>query len=398
MFALPLAWRLLTEVSPRLLWALGWNFAVKGIGSVRRFQKRRAAGVVFPAFLMISVTDRCNLSCQGCWVTPSAPPRVLPADTLEEIITRARSEGCTFFGLLGGEPLLYPPLWEVLEKHPDCYFQVFTNGTLLTAEVADQMRRLGNVTPLISIEGLERVSDERRGGHGVYRDARQALAHCHAAGLFTGVATSVCRSNYNDLVNRAYLRALVDAGAHYLWYYIYRPVGPRPCPELALDGEAIRDLRRFLVESRSRVPLILVDAYWDAAGKGLCPAATGISAHIAPGGEVEPCPVVQFATESVTAPGDWVRSVAESDFLQRFRSCACETGRGCILLDAPARLAAVVQEAGARDTTGRGTGMAEIAALEVRPSHVHPGPPIPEQHWAYRLAKKYWFFGFGAYG
>jgi hypothetical protein len=32
-----------------------------------------------------------------------------------------------------------------------------------------------------------------------------------------------------------------------------------------------------------------------------------------------------------------------------------------------------------------------------RHSQHHPGHEIPEANWAYRFAKKHWFFGFGAY-
>ena len=50
---------------------------------------------------------------------------------------------------------------------------------------------------------------------------------------------------------------------------------------------------------RSRLPLALVDAYWDDQGQALCPMATGISHHINPWGDIEPCPIIQFATENI---------------------------------------------------------------------------------------------------
>jgi hypothetical protein len=52
---------------------------------------------------------------------------------------------------------------------------------------------------------------------------------------------------------------------------------------------------------------------------------------------------------------------------------------------------------GARDTTVRGTAMAELDAMTPRFSQWLPGQEIPEKHWMYRLAKKYWFSDFGAY-
>ncbi len=75
--------------------------------------------------------------------------------------------GNAFFGILGGEPFLHRELLDFLEGQPDVYFQVFTNGHFITDEVAKRLRKMGNVTPLISVEGSQIVSDERRGREGV---------------------------------------------------------------------------------------------------------------------------------------------------------------------------------------------------------------------------------------
>ncbi len=393
-----LAWRFLRETDPRLLARFLYTFAWKSLRCVQRFEQRRARGDGFPAFLFLSITNACNLRCQGCWVTPTSPPRHLDLELAHRIIEAARSRGSFFFGILGGEPLLHPGLFELLGAHRDCYFQLFTNGTLITDEVAARLRELGNVTPLISIEGLEAVSDERRGGTGVFEAALAGLARCRREGLIIGVASSLCRSNIGELATKAFARRLVSLGVHYLWYYIYRPVGPRPCPELALDRDQILALRRFLVEVRSAVPLLIVDAYWDHEGKALCPAAVGISHHVNPFGGLEPCPVIQFAAEDLGAAADVGAAVAGSSFLAAFRRFAVDAGRGCIVMEGPDRLACFLREQGARDCTGRGTGFAELATACPRLSHHVPGAEIPERHWAYRFAKKHWFFGFGAYG
>ncbi len=260
------------------------------------------------------------------------------------------------------------------------------------------MRRLGNITPLISIEGLEQVSDERRGGTQVYQRSLEGLECCRRERLLIGVATSICKSNFRDLVSEAFVREMIGRGVHYLWYYIYRPVGAQPSVELCLSADEIAALRRFLVEIRGRVPLIIVDAYWDAEGRALCPAATGISHHIGPWGDIEPCPPIQFARENARDSDDAVRLIERSAFLDLFRRFAASRTRGCVLMDCPGELRDFVAAQRVRDTSGRGTALAELGAMRCRPGHHMPGREIPERHWAYRLAKKYWFFGFGAYG
>ncbi|MBN2450893.1 MAG: radical SAM protein [Lentisphaeria bacterium] len=392
------AWRLLRETDPRLLWKLVHTLGWKGMRAIRSFERRRDRGETFPAFLFLSITNACNLRCQGCWVTQSSPPKHLELETLNRIIEAGKQHGCSFYGILGGEPFLHPRLFDLLRAHPDCYFQVFTNGTLITPETAAALRRLGNVTPLISIEGSESVSDVRRGGARVFARSLEGLQACARERLFTGVACSICKSNLEDLAGEPFARRLVELGVHYLWYYIYRPVGPRPAPELALDRDEVRRLRRHIVALRRRAPLLVVDSYWDHDGKALCPAALGISHHVNPFGDLEPCPIIQFAADNLARADDIAGTIAHSPFLDRFRDAVPRRTRGCIVLEDPAALANLLRETGARDTTGRGTGFAELAALCPCQSHHMPGDEVPEDHWAYRFAKKHWFFGFGAYG
>lgn len=390
-------WRCMREVEPRLMRTCAWNLGIQGVRSVHRFEKNRKKGRVSPAFGFISVTSKCNLRCQGCWVSTDSNTE-MPPETLRAVIASMRAGGTRFFGILGGEPLLYGPLFDVLTDFPDCYFQLFTNGSFLTDAVAARMNALGNITPLISIEGDEGVSDQRRRGEGVYRSAMAALEACRNARLLTGVATSVCATNIETLASEAFARTLVDSGVHYLWYYVYRAVGPNPVPELALTAEQITRLRRFMVDLRCKVPLMVVDAYWDHEGKALCPAATGISHHINPAGEIEPCPPIQFACDNVGDGSDVPGVMRDSTFLAAFRERAAATTRGCLLLENPEVLWRIVHENNAHDSSGRGGAHAELAAMRPLPGHHQPGEEIRERSFPYRFAKKHWFFGFGAYG
>lgn len=396
MVPLQFAHRMLTEPDPRLLWKFSYNMGYKGMRSVELFKKRLKQGVHFPPFLFISIINSCQLRCQGCWVDVAAPQKLLSLEDMNRIINEAKAHGNSFFGLLGGEPFMHPQLMDILAAHPDCYFQIFTNGQLITDSVAKELRRLGNATPLISIEGTEVVSDERRGRLNVLNKTLEGLAACKRNRLITGVATSVCQTNI-DLVSEPWLRKLIDLGAHYAWFHTYRVVGPVPNPSLALTPEQVLQIRRFVVEMRSKLPLALIDAYWDDKGEALCPMATGVSHHISPYGDVEPCPIIQFARESVRDEGGLYQIMTNSEFLKDFRQTAAKTTRGCIVLERPDLVKELAIKHGARDTTQRGTALAEMDALEPRTSQHNPGNEIPEDSWAYRFAKKHWFFGFGAY-
>ena len=395
---LTMASRMLRSTDKRLLWKFAWNFGFKGMLSVQRFKRRLKQGQVFPPFLYVSIINSCNLRCTGCWVDVAAKQEKISLEDWNRLITSAKAHGNRFFGILGGEPFLHPDLIAMLEAHPDCYFQIFTNGHPIDDALAAELRRVGNATVLISVEGFEAVSDERRGREEVLSRTLAGIEAAVRARLITGVASSICQTNFDELVNDAWIDRLIELGVHYAWFHTYRAVGPDAAPELALTPEQVLRVRRFAVETRNSKPIGFVDAYWDDQGRALCPAATGISHHISPYGDIEPCPIVQYATESIRDNGgDIFKTMTESSLLADFRRTAAGATRGCLVLERPDLVAEVGRRHGARDTTARGRSYEELDALEPRNSQHDPGHEVPEKHWMYRFAKKHWFFGFGAY-
>src|SRR5688572_20749432 len=160
---LRMAKRLLFETDKRLLWKLFWNMGLKGFLSVQRHKSRLKRGEYFPPFLYVSIINSCNLRCQGCWVDVASKQEIIQPEAFHKLVREARQMGNVFFGVVGGEPFMHPKLFELLEPHRDSYFQIFTNGHFITDEKAKRLRALGNVTPLISVEGSEIISDVRRG-------------------------------------------------------------------------------------------------------------------------------------------------------------------------------------------------------------------------------------------
>ena len=394
---LSLASRVFRTTDKRLLWKFAWNFGWKGMRSVEKFKGRIKHGEYFPPFLYISILNSCNLRCQGCWVDVEAPRESIDLARMNRLITDAKRHGNSFFGILGGEPFMHPELLDLLGDHPDCYFQIFTNGQFISEKVATELRRLGNATPLISIEGREIVSDQRRGKKDVFNKTMRGLENCLEQRLLTGVATSVCQTNIEELLTESWLQELIDRGVHYVWYHTYRPVGPKMNSGLALRQDQLVRVRKFIVAMRAKMPIAMIDAYYDDRGQALCPMSTGVSHHINPRGDIEPCPIIQFATENIDDERGVFETMRSSAFLRDFRELSAQATRGCVVLERPDLVKQLVLKHGARDTTPRGTAMAELEAMQPRFSQYLPGEEVPETHWMYRVAKKYWFNDFGAY-
>ncbi|MCA9151867.1 MAG: radical SAM protein [Planctomycetales bacterium] len=390
--------RLLLETDKRLLWKAAWNAGFRGMLSVQKHKRRLKQGQFYPPFIYISLINSCNLRCQGCWVDVASPQQKIELDHLNRIVNESKAMGNSFFGILGGEPFMHPQLLDLLAQHPDCYFQVFTNGHFIDQHVARELRRIGNTTPLISVEGSEIISDQRRGRLHVYSKTMEGLHHCLENKVMTGVCTSLCQSNYRDLLSEAWVDRLIELGVFYTWFHIYRPVGPDAHPELALTPEQQREARRFVVNIRASKPIVVIDAYYDGEGQALCPAATGFTHHIGPWGDIEPCPVIQIAKESIYDDRPLKDTFNNSAFLRDFREIAAQSTRGCIILERPDLLRELADRHDARDTTARKTSLIELEQLQSRSSQFDPGHEIPEKNLAYRLAKKFWFNDYGAYG
>jgi len=327
----------------------------------------------------------------------AAKQEKIEAEHLHRLIREASEAGNSFFGILGGEPFMYKGLLDILAQHPNCYFQIFTNGQLITDEVAKKMRGMGNVTPLISIEGTEIVSDERRGKSDVYSKSMQGILNCVDNKLLTGVATSLCQTNIDDLLREEWLDKLIGLGVMYAWYHTYRPVGPEPNEQLCLTPEQQLKVRKFVVNMRAEKPIAIIDAYYMDDGQALCPAATGISHHISPWGAIEPCPIIQFAKENIKDERHIRDVFVQSEYLSDFRKMSSETTRGCIMLERPDKVKAFVEKHEAPDGTARKTALPELEAMGNRPSQWNRTEQIPEKSWVYKFAKRHFFSDFGTY-
>jgi len=149
---------------------------------------------------------------------------------------------------------------------------------------------------------------------------------------------------------------------------------------------------------RQAHPILLIDTYWDAEGRAVCPAALGLGFHIGPRGTIEPCPPLSFACESIRDhDGDLFRTINESTFLRGFQQFVAERTRGCVLLENPSELVQYLRSSGAADASGR-DAFGELIASLPRTSHHLPGEEVPETSWLYRFLKRQLFFGMGGYG
>ncbi|MBC7236803.1 MAG: radical SAM protein [Chloroflexi bacterium] len=217
---------------------------------------REHYGVNPPALLTISPGKACNLHCPGCWADAGPGAEKLPWEMVDRIITEAKELwGARFFVLTGGEPLAYRSdghdVIDLCAKHRDCFFMMYTNGTLITEEVAARLAEMGNLTPAVSLEGWRETTDARR-GTGVFDQVAEAMDRLRRYGVLFGVSLTATRHNYKEILSDAFVDyCFQEKGALYGWIFQYMPIGRSitldlmPTPEQRLwMWKRIRQLAR----------------------------------------------------------------------------------------------------------------------------------------------------------
>jgi radical SAM protein with 4Fe4S-binding SPASM domain len=105
-----------------------------------RLIRAKTAQVRYPYSCCIEITPECNLRCVHCYVSHCKwEEPVLRYQEWCHIIDQIVDEGCLWLLITGGEPLLHPDFLDIYKyaKKKGMFVSLFTNGTLITPEIAD---------------------------------------------------------------------------------------------------------------------------------------------------------------------------------------------------------------------------------------------------------------------
>ncbi|MDI3548202.1 MAG: hypothetical protein PWR10_1854 [Halanaerobiales bacterium] len=341
-----------TEIAPSYQEGLVMNFFVNSglLGIPQQFKVADELGVDVPWTILIDPTSVCNLKCTGCWAGKYSKSHSLEFETIDRIITEAKELGIYFIVLSGGEPTLYPYLFDIFEKHSDVTFMMYTNGTLIDEEMADKMLKVGNITPAISLEGYKEATDERR-GEGVYDKIMAAMDRLRERGIVFGTSVTVTRYNVKELFSDEFIHHLINKGATYSWSFHYVPIGRNPNLDMMLTPEQREWLAYRVPEIRSNFPLFVADFWNDGTFTGGCIAGGRRYFHINAMGDVEPCAFVHFAVDNIKDKS--LKEVLQTPLFKSYQKRQPFTDNlmaPCPIIDNPQALRDIIEESGARPT------------------------------------------------
>ena len=348
--------RLLDEVDPYVIRQsalnLGYEAGLYGTKTIREMRKKYDCNI--PWLILMDPTSACNLHCTGCWAAEYGNRLNLTFDELDGIITQGKKLGIYFYMYTGGEPLVRKAdIIKLCEKHNDCAFHAFTNGTLVDEAFCEDMRRVGNLSLSISLEGFEEVNDFRR-GNGVFDKVMHAMDLLKQSGQIFGTSICYTSKNIDTVTSDEFLDLIIEKGCRFTWYFHYMPVGNDAAPELLPTKEQREYMYHRIREIRAMEggkPIYAMDFQNDGEFVGGCIAGGRNYCHINPNGDVEPCVFIHYSSANI-------REVSLLDALRQplfmaYRDNQPFNGnhlRPCPMLENPEILMRMVKETGAKST------------------------------------------------
>ena len=278
--------------------------------------KELAKGVKVPPFLILSITPHCNLHCTGCYAAvagttykkgskkPVQTKTLLNLEQWRKIIAEASDLGVFGFVIAGGEPFLFPELLKLCKEFKDRFFLILTNGTILKEEDYKNLKRLGNIAILVSIEGDSEFTNARR-GQGVYEKAMNTLKQLNKIGVICGVSVTITRMNYKYWMDPENIDHLIAQGIRIGVFIEYIPLTPNNTDVdndhvLILTPKEREMFRSQMLNYRASKSIYIVHSPGDEEFFGGCVSAGRGFAHITAAGDLTPCPISNIATHNLT--------------------------------------------------------------------------------------------------
>ncbi len=336
-------------VRKRLFETFVINASMIGANRQRVYQEKYGCNV--PWAILMDPTSACNLHCTGCWAAEYGNKLNLTLAQLDDIIRQGKTMGTYMYIYSGGEPMVRKDdIIRLCEAHPDCAFLAFTNGTLIDEEFADEMLRVKNFVPAISVEGFEEATDFRR-GDGTFKRVVKAMEILKRKKLPFGISCCYTSKNTEVIGSEEYFDQMVEWGAKFAWFFTYMPVGVDAVPELMVSAQQRKYMYEKIREYRSTKPLFTMDFWNDGEYVGGCIAGGRAYLHINANGDIEPCAFIHYSDSNIKEK-TLLEAYQAPLFMQYHKGQPFNENhlRPCPLLDNPGRLSDMVDRSGAHST------------------------------------------------
>ncbi len=207
-----------------------------------------------------NVTNACNMYCAHCYRDAGCKAEdELSTEQAKKLLTEIKRAGFQIMIFSGGEPLMRPDILELV-KFADGLglFPVFgTNGTLITPQMAKDLKAAGARAMGISLDSLDAAKhDKFRSFPGGWQGAVDGMKNCKAAGLPFQIHTTVMDWNAPELEDMIDFAVEIGARAHHFFFLV--PTGrAATIEEESLRAEQYEDVLTRIMKKQQTVPIEL---------------------------------------------------------------------------------------------------------------------------------------------
>ncbi len=385
--------RVVDETDPHyakmMLLNLGYEAFFRGTKMIRENRKKYNCNI--PWLILFDPTMACNMHCVGCWSGTYGHKSNLSYEDMDKIVTEGKELGAHLYMMTGGEPTVrMNDIFKLAEKHNDCFFGLYSNSTLITDELAERVRELGNITFMLSIEGTPNTNDARR-GEGHYAKVMNAMDILKKHGIVFGTSICYTRANIEAVTSDDFFHLLEEKGARFGFYFHLMPVGNNAAPELmptVEQREKMIERIRFIRSPKSDIEFFPMDFQNDGEYVGGCIAGGRNYFHINSNGDAEPCVFIHFSNTNIH--NNTILEMLQSPLFMAYHEGQPFNRnqlRPCPMLENPQLLREMVKATGAHQTNQESPEDVEHLCAKCD-DYAKEWAPVADRIWAEETHKK----------
>ena len=335
-----------------LFLSMGVHAGYYGTKTVRALRDKYNCNIPFT--ILFDPTSACNLKCKGCWAAEYGHSLQLSLDEMRSIVSQGKELGTHFYMLTGGEPLIRKDdIITLASEFPECVFLIYTNATLVDEKLCADIKRCGNITLALSIEGDECSNDDRR-GDGAYQTTIEAMELLKKEKLLFGISVCYTSKNVNQVTSDEFLDKMVELGVKYAFYFNYMPVG-KGADKSLIPTPTQRKYMYFWMKKmrngKTGKPLFAFDFQNDGEYVGGCIAGGRNYFHINSNGDIEPCVFVHYSDSNIRK--DTLLEALQKPLFMAYRKGQPFNDNHlmpCPMLENPQILRKIISQTGAQST------------------------------------------------
>jgi len=203
-----------------------------------------------------NITRRCNLKCIHCYAhaDETSTKDELSTEEGKKLIDDLAGFGVPVILFSGGEPLVRKDLPELASYAVGKGMRavISTNGTLITDNLAKELKDIGLSYVGISLDGTEKINDRFRGVNGAFRSAMNGIRSCKRADIKVGLRFTVNHHNSDEIPAIFDILEEMDIPRVCFYHLVYAGRGSKMIED-DVSHEKSREIVDLIMDSTKRL-------------------------------------------------------------------------------------------------------------------------------------------------